>query len=284
MVAGVRKQLRENELTKAEVVNDTLLGIYLRMEALEARSSGPTGATGAQGPTGSTGPPGAGSTGVDFGKFGSYSDDSRVWGVATKTAANSTAYSTWGMGTQADIGSMGAVLPTVASPRAWNSYATGLLLNDVAGVRQTNAFEAMWVQRPRLWALIVPWAALTSRRIWVALGSGNLALFSTVAAQLYVGLRYDSAVSGNWFVCTSDGTTASETDTLIAVVADAEYNIDIDFTVAATLTVKINGASVTKTTDLPSGVGYMKTQVTVTSLLVGTGPTIHWHHTMFSRK
>ncbi len=251
---------------------------------------GATGATGAAGPAGTNGTNGtngttqtAASIGTEFGTFGNYINDSRIWGVISKLDANSTTLSSYGMATPATSGNETDVPPTTGNTRAWNGYETGTSVNNIAGQRQTNPLEAMWVQRPRLWSLIRSVGSVTDRRIWVALTSLNIDQFSTDSSKRYVGARYDSAVSPNWFVCVSDGAVASETDTGIAVVADTDYHIDVDFRDASALILRVNGVATTHINDLPAGAGYFKHQVTVTTL-ANAAKQILWHHTMLQRR
>ncbi len=284
-MAKVRTALREGELAKTDTLNNILTGIYLRLEGMErdgVGAPGTPGATGPAGPSGTTGPAGAPPPGLDFGKFGSYADDVRVWGVESKSATNSTAVTVMGIAQSTPTGTPTTLAPSVASPRAWNAYYTSSVINNPAGLLGPVTLAA-WVQRPRLQSLVVSVTVVTTRRIWVALASATLDQVSTDATKRYVGLRYDSAVSANWFVCTSDGTTASETDTGIAVAADTEYHVDIDFTDAASLSVKVNGAETTKATNLPSGTGVCGWFFTVTTLAASEA-RILWHHTMVSRK
>lgn len=219
---------------------------------------------------------------VDFGTFGRFSADSRVWGIVGKPDAISSTIEAFGMIIPGILGGAGAAPPTVGNPRGWTFYETGLLLSDAAGHR--GSADNRWVQNPRLITLVQVNGAVVNRRVWIVLASGNMDQFSTDATKKYVGLRFDTAVSPNWFVCTSDGVTASETNTGIVVAADTDYHIDLNLTNPASLSVKINGVETVKTTNLPSGATNFSQQIVITSLLAGVQYRLYWHHTMLSRK
>ncbi len=230
--------------------------------------------------------------GADFGTFGSIEPNGiRTWSVVAKSDANSNAFTTWLTGVPNETNA-GAQTPTVLNPRAWNLYTTGVALNSFGGLKQGSGFAACaWVQRPRLRALVQnsSFYAGTGRRIWgVALtNSNNMELVQADGTLRYIGVRYDSAVSANWYLCTADGTNASEIDTGIPATLDIDYHFDLDFRDSGELSLVINALpEVTKTTDLPSGITFGKMVSTVTLLAagVGVGAAMLWHHWMLEKK
>lgn len=224
------------------------------------------------------------SLGVEFGTFGSRLFNNRVWGMCGKLAANSNAFFSWGMTAPSELPSGGsAITPTVASPRGWTRYTSGLVLNNVAGLRQI-AGQFAWVMRPRLKTLMQnsTSGAAGARRVWIALTSAAIDQVSTDATKRYVGLRYDPAVGTTWYLCTADGTTASELDTGVVATFDVEFAVDLDFSDSSLVTCRINDTPFVKTTHLPSGTGLGLWQVTATLLAagVGVGCALLHHHTL----
>ncbi len=244
--------------------------------------------------------PTAASLEVEFGAFGRYSQDGRQWGVDTRVDCASSATEAFGMVAGAGIAGTSVETPTSAQPRSWSFDAAGLVAGNYGGFRQGTLGLAAWVQCPRMQTLIQisdrADNVITNRRVWVALTSAvannnananALADVSSSNTLFYVGLRYDSAVSPNWYVCTSDGTTASETTTGIPVVIGTDYNIDLNLTTPTSLVVTVNGVATTKTTNLPAATSILRTKwmTTITRLSAdGLACELRWHHVMVSRK
>ncbi len=229
---------------------------------------------------------------VLFGTFGTYQQTSRVWGYVTKTGGSS-GLSMVGAGTPGESGTITA--PSLASVMAamaigtpvrwWNSYATSAGANAIAGHRSAGGTDALaWLTRPRLNTLIGIISALTDTRIWVAMTDTTLDQLSSSNAAKYVGLRFDSTIHAtNWYLCSSDGTTATEADTGVPLVVGEEQNIVLDFSSAPSIIATINDTIVgTKTTNLPvtGNAGY---NICITTLTAAV-KTVYWHHTMLSRQ
>ncbi len=230
--------------------------------------------------------PSLASLGATFGTTGAIEQDGRTWGMISKIAASSGVYAFFAA-SPTETGSVGA--PALGPGaggipyRWWNRYSTGTL-NVVAGLRATGTSTLLpWLTRPTLSALISGDSnfGIVGIRIWVAIAETILS-GSSSNSNRYVGLRYDNAISPNWFLCSSDGTTASEADTGIPVVVDTDQLVVVDFSTAGTLNATINGVAVTpKTTNLPT-VGNAGYDVTVTNTGAATAAML-FHNLQFSR-
>ncbi len=232
---------------------------------------------------------------VGFGAFGRYSEDGRIWGVQTKTDGSSI-IDVFGM--NAGAAADGAEPATAAQPRATNFYSAALAINSVRNAGQTTIGLASWVQCPRMFIRFQVsnrgTGVLTNRRVHVGLVSGGTNALCDVlptvqadATLRYVTIRYDSAISPNWYIMTSDGTTASGIDTGIAVVIGTDYAAELNLTTPTTLTVRVNGVEFTKTTNLPAATStqQMKWMASITRLLADSlDCEIRLHDVMVSRK
>ncbi len=178
------------------------------------------------------------------------------------------------------------VAPTTTTRRSFlRIQGTGAAPNNWGAVSGSN--DTNTIQRPRMQVLIKTVAAMTSRRIWVDMSTNPLNQTSSNGAFRYVGIRFDTAVPDtNWQLCSANGTTASCVDTGVVAAADTEYYIDLDYSVAGTLTGTVNGTSVSKTTHLPGGANPEEAithEVSFSSLNAAT-QNLYWHHTVLSHE
>lgn len=228
--------------------------------------------------------PSAESLGVTAGLMGSPEDDYRTWGLQFKASANSNAVTNFAMTAAASTLGESARPPDATSTRAWNNYQASGTVTNYAGREGANN-DCYWLSRPRLMTLIQSVSAVTNRRIWVSLSFSFLNTVQSDANVRYIGLRYDSTIGPNWYLCTSTGLgSASEVDTGIPLVADTDVAIDLDFTDPAAVVASINGVATTKTTDLPSGAFNVRHSILVTNMSTGAVRDILWCWTMLSRR
>ncbi len=224
------------------------------------------------------------SLGVEYGTNGSYTKNSRMWGVTAKTGADTNSISSYGMAPPTEVPGSGTVSPTAANPYPWNSFDQ-VGLNTVCGWK--SAGNISFIQRPRLKCLINNSSAFAAnRRIWVSWSSAYLDAVGAGgdATKTYVGLRYDPAVGANWYLCSSTGAAASEVDTTIPCTQDVNFHIDLNFEDPALLKAVINGNTITKSTNLPSSTSVVmaKWQTTAIVTQAAIGVRFLIHHVMIN--
>lgn len=111
-------------------------------------------------------------------------------------------------------------------------------------------------------------ASIASRRFAVGFSTAGLEAVTpslpgpAASALTYVALFYDSSVSPNWLLGSADAVNQGATDTGLAVVAGTRYWLDIDWSVAGTLTARIYAGALT---NAPT--------VTARATLLATGAT-----------
>lgn len=96
--------------------------------------------------------------------------------------------------------------------------------------------------RPRARALVQSSGTLTTRRFGLDFtdsGVSTTAPANAASVINFVRLVYDSSVSANWLLNSGDGTNQSYTDTGLAVVGSTDYYVELDWSVAGTLTSRI---------------------------------------------
>lgn len=228
---------------------------------------------------------------AEFGTFGQRSAGGRIWGIYAKTTGDSGAVSVVCMDTP-DILGVVNVPSYDSTQRHWNSYTTGNVSGDPAGLRQPSAHQFYWGSGPRLQAIIrtaevaASEGTILAQRIWVALTDTNLDGVASSNAARYCGLRYDTGAGDTtWKLCSSDGVAASVVDTGVTVVAGTEYFLEVNFENTASLVGKVNAVSTTKATNLPVATGTLqgKWQATLTTL-EGVIHLFRIHHVMLARK
>jgi hypothetical protein len=115
--------------------------------------------------------------------------------------------------------------------------------------------------RPRLVGTVLSDTATTIRRIWVGLSSAALTTVThatgpTASALHFSALGYDQSISAAWRCCSGDGSNYSCVDIPgTTVVASTEYTLIVDWSVAGTLTCRVQAGtgavlSVNKATNL----------------------------------
>jgi hypothetical protein len=133
----------------------------------------------------------------------------------------------------------------------WTSAAT----NDTIAGWTGNFNQTRPSYRPKLTGIIRTDTAIDTRRLWFGLTEQSLTLVTHAAGPTasladFIGLGFDSSIGGNWRVCSGDGANYTCVDTGVAILQSFEYTLTLDWSVAGTLTWKINGTSGTKTTNL----------------------------------
>jgi hypothetical protein len=141
--------------------------------------------------------------------------------------------------------------------------------------------------RPRVRFAIRSPASLTSKRFYVGFMEGGYETITPLASGTATGVTatrhavvaFDANVSANWLLQSGDGTTRGGTDTGLAVVASTDYWIDLDWSVAGTLTLRIYASAITnaptvttRTTQLATGSTLMYGTVGDIALAAGVLP------------
>lgn len=116
-------------------------------------------------------------------------------------------------------------------------------------------------------------SAVTNQRHFIGLTSADLSAIGSIAGLNTIPMMafgYDTALGNTtWQAVTSDGTTASATDTGVTVSANTTYTLKIDFSTAGTVRFTVNGATtpqVSKTSNLPSGTSDLGIETSLTTL------------------
>jgi hypothetical protein len=114
-------------------------------------------------------------------------------------------------------------------------------------------------------------AAITTVRYYIGISSAGLDQVSTLAGANAIRnctFRFDTGIGDtNWMAESSDGTTASATDTTVAVASATTYLLGVDMSVASECDFYINGVKkVAKTTNPPAGTTLMAPYWSVTTL------------------
>ncbi len=233
--------------------------------------SGATGAAGATGPTGPTGQPGvagmAGSTGATGPTGDSLTTRKIAWYQPLSNADSSL--NSFGLSAP-NVSGTGTAQPNLTNAtRAYVRNASATAANSFAGI--SGPFSTTQVSyRPKLTAFVHSDTTVTNRRIWIGLSAAGLSAVPVTAGPLAtsfvaVGLQTDASTA--WRCCSGDGTSYSCSDIGgTSLVADTEYVVTVDFSVAGLLTCSVQtGAAApvvaTKTTTIPvngpTGVGVM---------------------------
>lgn len=178
------------------------------------------------------------------------------FGWALPLLTTDTTFNAVGM-TAPAIFTAGTVAAAPQTNRMFIKYPTSTTLNNVAGVNgpYTQTIPSF---RPVLSTIIkTDPATITSTRIWIALTSASLGAVVANASQAlathFVGVAYDTASNVNaadWLCCSGDGTTATCSDTGIAVTANTEYTVALDWSNANSLSCIMVNAKITKMTNL----------------------------------
>lgn len=131
-----------------------------------------------------------------------------------------------------------------------------------------TATESLFSRAPRFSTAVRTHSAVTSTRLWVGMTEADLSGTSVPNTIDCAAFRYDSSLGTDWKCCSSDGATASCTDTGNTVSASTSYKLSIAAsTDGATYTYYINGAQVcSKTSNPPGTTQNVKGQISVTAL------------------
>lgn len=161
--------------------------------------------------------------------------------------------------------------------RMYISHATNAVINNVGGIVGPYTVTRP-LYRPRISGRILTDTTITGQRVWFGLSRLTLdqlaiATGPTASAIDFVAIGYDTAVNANWQICSGDGTNYSCASTGVAVVANTEYAVDVDWTTAGTLRAVINGTGTNKTTNLSTGAVDLGVQASITSLTALTSRT-----------
>lgn len=127
-----------------------------------------------------------------------------------------------------------------------------------------------WTHLPKFSAVIFTGSSLATERVWAGMTISDLT-GSDTGTQRKAAFRFSTgAADTTWQACTSDGTTASCTDTGVTVTVSTSYTLEIDCATASTCFFYVNNAltpQVSKTTNLPNASNTdMGWQIGVTTL------------------
>lgn len=237
--------------------------------------TGATGATGPQGPTGATGPQGlqgeqgpqgpAGPAGSTDGAM-PHEVLMRRYGRGHPLTSAATTFTVLGMSVPTVLAGGSVAAAPANANRMYIRYTTAATNNAVKG--QSGPFaETRPAYRPKYSTQIRTDATTDNRRIWVGLAKSSLAALpvsSGASAIDFVAVGYQS--SGNWQCCSGNGSNYSCDNTGVAVDANMEYQIILDWTTEGTLVCSINGTSVSKTTNLSTNAVGLGTYNALTTL------------------
>jgi hypothetical protein len=148
-------------------------------------------------------------------------------------------------------------------------FETAATINSVAGITGGYSATRMGWQ-PRLTFSFVSVYGFASSRWYLGLSTSDLSGYASLAATnaaKYICLRVDTGIGDTTFkIASSDGTTASETNTGITVANNVMYQVSIDCFNTGTAIVTINGSRFLKTTNLPPSGTNLGVQATTTTL------------------
>ena len=212
--------------------------------------TGATGATGTDGVTGATGTTGAtGATG-STGATGASADASisRRFGRIIPLTTGSTTFTGVGMTVPTVTGTASAQPALAGATRMYIRLASGAAAGNLGG--QSGTFtETRQQYQPRLTGIILTDASVASRRVWFGLSSAALTGVTlvggpTASAVGFFAVGFDTGISAAWRCCSGDGTNYSCIDVPgTSVVASTEYTLTVDYTVAGTLTCRVQAGS-----------------------------------------
>lgn len=184
------------------------------------------------------------------------------------TAFEGTALSALTTGTTAATQTNAAAATLDTSSETTRFYVK---LNTAAVANSTSSFiggaETRRGYKPRFTAQVSTYSA-TSERIWIGLTNATLGSVDSSAAGHYAMFRFSTnAGDTNWQACTSDGTTASCTDTTDTPNQRGEV-LEIDCRSGTSCDFFVDGVlKVSKTTNLPiSTASTLKLQMSVEAL------------------
>ena len=171
------------------------------------------------------------------------------------------------------VGGTPSSAPTANGTMNMIGFQSGAVSGNNAGFTGSNKALTRFDFRPRYTAIIRTDSVVTSQRVYVGLDNGDPSGVSNLAGlngnRLAV-FRYDTGLGDTtWQAITSDGTTASATDTGVTVTASTTYTMQVDASVAGTFLFRINNAAtpqVSKTTNLPTGTTDIGVDGVVTTL------------------
>ena len=142
-----------------------------------------------------------------------------------RAGINRNAASTYAFGVGAPAIAGNTADTTIALGNA-AKCATSSSINTNAGIAVVTANHA-FIFYQETWEFFFATAAdITSQRLYIGFGQSSLvsnAVNSPPNNCAFVG--YDSGVSANWYLSNKDGTTATSTDTAVAVVASTTYRV-----------------------------------------------------------
>jgi len=143
------------------------------------------------------------------------------------------------------------VLYSTESTGNWYRISTEATLDTSS--RLTGQYsETVLPQNPTWVCRFKTYSGLTNMRIFVGLASALKTTNNDTAPTEFIGIRYSSVVGANWYVCARDGTTQSNTDSGVVVVASTVYTLKIVIMGGNSAVVYLNGVLLgTFNTNLP---------------------------------
>lgn len=174
----------------------------------------------------------------------------------------------------AHVGTGSAQSDLTGTTRLYWQYASAATIDTLAG--WSGAFnQTRPSHRPKLTGIIRTDTAIDTRRLWFGLAESDLTAVThatgpTVLGNDFIGLGFDTSISANWRVCSGDNSNYTCADTGLAVSVSTEYTLTLDWSVAGTLTWKVNATSGTKTTNLSVGLVNIGLHNAITTLSAAT--------------
>lgn len=174
----------------------------------------------------------------------------------------------------------GAVTPVTTEIRFFLDHATGVVSGNANGI--AGPFTATMAPfRPKFTAQVRLDATITTERVWIGLAQSTLDQIapvigtSTTPANAFVAVSYQSGINGaagvsRWMCCSGDGASPTTTYGCVdmvtpAVTASTNYAVTVDYSVAGTLTCRVNGVTKTRTANLPTAALAIGPVMTVTT-------------------
>ncbi len=177
----------------------------------------------------------------------------RSVGLITHNQQGSTLFASGALVAPGETGSITG--PVDDADSLYTGYEAANTLNALCGWRWGIVANSFAVA-PRF-GVKFKWPAasdITATRTWIGLFQTILNTSNSDASSNYVGLRFTQGTDTTWKLCSSNGVTASETDTGVAPTTAAGQFAYLDFSDTTSLKAYLNGTLIgTKTTHLPSG-------------------------------
>lgn len=194
-----------------------------------------------------------------------------TWLIA---GASDTTFTAVGLPTLATVsGTPTSAAGTADAAYQMIKYASGAVSGNVGGI-QEGVSITQGAYGPRITVVFRTDSVNTSQRVFVGFAQSDISGVATLAglnAIRTAAIRFDTGLSDtDWMCVTSDGTTASATDSGVAFAINTTVTVTIDLMNSGTAYFTINGnpavPTVSKTTNLPTGSTPLGPQASITTL------------------